>query len=283
MRYIFVSDIHGQLDKLKTALNEVAFDKDKDTLVSLGDPFDRGPDSLGVLKFLMDCPNRVLVWGNHDLRLREIFMSGSVYKYDYQNGVRETMHSFLGTEKLNDIAIMINVFKTDDRFKNRLRLLYQYFDECVFAIEFNDLIGTHAWIPVLIDNKKTKIDQWGNLMTQIYYRYANDWREAVYEYWQEAVWSHSKNLYDQGIFEPNKKMIIGHWHAWRFRIPNIVPSDFNINDVANDTFETDNFVAIDGCSNAPKGKVNAWVYESEETPLLIEPGNISRYAAKIVA
>ena len=36
------------------------------------------------------------------------------------------------------------------------------------------------------------------------------------------------------------------------------------------TFEyEDKFVAIDGCSNFEYGKVNAWIYETNEEPNLI--------------
>ena len=53
MRYIFISDVHGQYDKLIKSLNDVGFDSKVDTIVSLGDPFDRGPHSYEILKFLM--------------------------------------------------------------------------------------------------------------------------------------------------------------------------------------------------------------------------------------
>ena len=266
MRYVFVSDIHGQLDKLKTALNEVAFDKDKDTLVSLGDPFDRGPDSLGVLKFLMGCPNRVLVWGNHDYRLKEIISDGCVYSHDYHNGVQETMRSFVGTKKLNDIGIMVNIFKSDDGLRDRLKLLYQYFDECAFAIEFSDLVGTHAWIPVLIDTKKTVFNKWGERLSEIHYTHMDNWREADIDTWSNTIWCHSQNLYNNKMFVPGKRLVIGHWHAWRFRrgALNIDPET-----ISDNVFEEEQFVAIDGCSNAPAGKVNAWVYESDEAPVFI--------------
>ena len=60
-RYIFVSDIHGRFDKLTEALAGVNFNKDTDTLVVLGDSFDRGDQSLEVLKYIMSCPTLILL------------------------------------------------------------------------------------------------------------------------------------------------------------------------------------------------------------------------------
>ena len=57
MRYVIVSDIHGQYDKLIEALNKVNFDKEKDTLISNGDAFDRGNQNKQVLEFVMSLPN----------------------------------------------------------------------------------------------------------------------------------------------------------------------------------------------------------------------------------
>ena len=71
MKYFFVSDIHGKLDKLLDALAAAGFSVQNDTIVSVGDAFDRGKQNAGVLKFLMGCPHRILIWGNHDRRLKE--------------------------------------------------------------------------------------------------------------------------------------------------------------------------------------------------------------------
>lgn len=67
------------------ALNDAGFNKETDTLVSVGDPFDRGPSSKEVLEYLMSCPHRILIWGNHDARLYQL-MKGSdhIAYYDFQ-------------------------------------------------------------------------------------------------------------------------------------------------------------------------------------------------------
>ena len=45
MRYFIISDIHGYYSVLKQELEKQGFDKDRDTLISLGDNFDRGDEN----------------------------------------------------------------------------------------------------------------------------------------------------------------------------------------------------------------------------------------------
>ena len=66
MKYYFVSDVHGEYDKMVAALNASGFDPQKDTIVSLGDAIDRGEKSREVVEYLLSCPNRILIMGNHD-------------------------------------------------------------------------------------------------------------------------------------------------------------------------------------------------------------------------
>ena len=273
MRYIFISDVHGQFNRMIDALDEVNFDKEKDTLVSLGDLFDRGPDSWGVLEYVMSCPNRILIWGNHDLRLRELLLGRSYGSHDYSNGVLETMKSFCGNSILTSIPVGLNIFATDDNYRDRCQLLWQYFDECRFAVEFKDLVGTHAWIPAMIDYHKTSFDKWGYPISEIVYKYDEDWRNNIWDSWVDTTWGNSQAMFNSKVFIPNKKLIVGHWHAWRFRAM-FLTGEMTYRSQEDIDFSTleyeDKFVAIDGCSNAAYGKVNAWVYETEERPELIE-------------
>lgn len=65
-----VGDIQGCLEPLKCLLQEIAFDGERDTLWSVGDVINRGPDCLGTLRFMHQMrDNLVMVLGNHDLHL----------------------------------------------------------------------------------------------------------------------------------------------------------------------------------------------------------------------
>ncbi|WP_132546301.1 metallophosphoesterase family protein [Rhodovulum euryhalinum] len=108
MRSYAIGDIHGQLARLQAAHALVAADRarvgdDTAPLVHLGDYVDRGPDSRGVLDYLVQGlaagENWVLLRGNHDAVMRD-FLGSDVADADVAGwlsgrfGGRETLASY---------------------------------------------------------------------------------------------------------------------------------------------------------------------------------------------
>lgn len=97
MRTYAIGDIHGHLDKLREVHDLIARDRGETgdaaaEVVHIGDLVDRGPDSRGVIEFLIGGQARQEPWivlkGNHD-RMFEGFIGDPDF---YDPGLRADLH-----------------------------------------------------------------------------------------------------------------------------------------------------------------------------------------------
>jgi diadenosine tetraphosphatase ApaH/serine/threonine PP2A family protein phosphatase len=95
-RLLAVGDIHGCLDQLRCLISRVR-PREKDQFVFLGDYIDRGPDSRGVIDFLLDFrkrfPSTVFLKGNHEKMLLDYLQGKNTLLY-MANGGWETLKSY---------------------------------------------------------------------------------------------------------------------------------------------------------------------------------------------
>jgi len=86
MRVYAIGDIHGHLDALKDAMARIAADRaatgdDHAPVVQVGDLVDRGPDSRGVIDYMMaataEDPRLTVLKGNHDNMFAEFLAAPS--------------------------------------------------------------------------------------------------------------------------------------------------------------------------------------------------------------
>jgi len=95
-RKLAIGDIHGCLNSLKTLLTIVA-PTAEDTVIMLGDYVDRGPDSNGVIDYLINWPweaKLVLLKGNHEIIMSEATFSAEHLTYWCSVGGLETIASY---------------------------------------------------------------------------------------------------------------------------------------------------------------------------------------------
>ena len=65
MQTLVIGDIHGCYEEFQSLLDKAGL-TDEDSIVSVGDCVDRGPDTPAVLKFFQEQPDAKLIMGNHE-------------------------------------------------------------------------------------------------------------------------------------------------------------------------------------------------------------------------
>ena len=125
MRRFAIGDIHGCLTALQVLDKELAFG-DGDTVVTLGDYLDRGPDSRGVIEYLLGLRERchlVALRGNHEIMMLRARNDRSALVNWIACGGRATLDSY-GATGFRDvpgthwdfIADTARYYETEDDF-----------------------------------------------------------------------------------------------------------------------------------------------------------------------
>jgi len=104
-RTIGIGDIHGHLKAL-AGLIDLINPKPQDILVFLGDYINRGPDSKGVLQFLIDLKQRcnvVCILGNHEEMMINAYADPTPSTMDWflENGGDTTLQSYGGAKNFS--------------------------------------------------------------------------------------------------------------------------------------------------------------------------------------
>ncbi len=125
-RLIAIGDIHGCIAALDAILTAISVQAD-DTLVTLGDYVDRGPDSKGVIDRLISTGtqcNLVPLLGNHEEMMLDVVRDGQPpYRWLQYGGV-ETLDSYrfagdmdvISSEHRDFFASLLDYYETDEHF-----------------------------------------------------------------------------------------------------------------------------------------------------------------------
>ncbi|MCC9656740.1 metallophosphoesterase family protein [Rhodopirellula halodulae] len=124
-RHLAIGDIHGCIDALRSLVAFVDL-RGSDTVVTLGDYVDRGPDTRSVIDWLIafgQSSSLVALRGNHDVMMLNARINVSDKLKWGQFGGVETLDSY-ATED-NDIPDLDDIPPTHSDFLARLRPYYE--------------------------------------------------------------------------------------------------------------------------------------------------------------
>lgn len=91
-----IGDIHGCLKSLKSLLSTLPLNQES-VLIFLGDYIDRGPDSKGVIDYLIQLSIRFQCYflvGNHEVMMADALKTGKTESWEL-NGARQTLASYV--------------------------------------------------------------------------------------------------------------------------------------------------------------------------------------------
>lgn len=91
-----LSDIHGNTRRFRSVLNQITWGEN-DWLYVLGDMADRGADGIAIMEELMHRPNTVVLQGNHERMLLDVFHEPDNEKFTnrwHRNGGDVTKQAF---------------------------------------------------------------------------------------------------------------------------------------------------------------------------------------------
>lgn len=144
-RKFVIGDIHSHYTEMIELFEIVNFDFDNDTLISLGDLVDRGPNPIEVIETLMKIKNFIHILGNHDEWCYQYLLKNSQpYEWISQGG-QTTLNAYINYPEYTESHIT---------FFEKARLYYVDYENRLFVHG-----GFNYRIPfnLQIDNKELLI------------------------------------------------------------------------------------------------------------------------------
>ena len=255
-KYFVFSDVHGEYEALKEALNIAGYESHNPhhVLVSLGDDFDRGPNSAGIYDFL-ERTQAICVKGNHDNFLQEFLEKGADGEFVLfnmlHNGLTDTLTSF--SHGGYDITAIkrADLDRLQDYIKHNYPRLLKWLQSKPLYYETENYIFCHAGLDPSLHN----------------------WKDTPEDY---ILWDINDSY--KSIPSTRKTVIIGHHHAAKVRelaalhqikeqnIEGLSPGIRAYgNTDENKPYRYKNKIAIDGLTNLTH-KVNVLVIEDRPLP-----------------
>lgn len=197
MKIFTTSDVHSFSDELDYALKDAGFNinNEEHIFCCCGDLLDRGPYALRCLKFVNALPNhrKILIRGNHEILAMDMIKRGYFGQHDWWNGTADTAQQLCGYNDpycISEDEVIHNFSKNSEWIK--------YYNSTIYYKEIGSYIFTHGWIPFDLDSESQKPI------------YNKNWRSMSFD---RSIWQNGMLLWSEGVREPNKTIVCGHFHA----------------------------------------------------------------------
>jgi serine/threonine protein phosphatase 1 len=167
-KYIAIGDIHGCPYSMIALLEQLEEYKDR-IYIFIGDYIDRGPDSRGVVDYLLQFRKNhacVFIRGNHEHMMLEALETG----YDtlwLQNGGKETLDSYQGNLGRSEFY--------DDHIR--------FYQDCLIYHETDDFLFVHAGL----DPNKTIREALADSDNYEEFLWSRDHLQTNYPVWEKTV------------------------------------------------------------------------------------------------
>jgi diadenosine tetraphosphatase ApaH/serine/threonine PP2A family protein phosphatase len=123
-----IGDIHGQLGMLKNLMEKIPWRPNKDALVFLGDYVDRGPDSRGVVDYILSLSRNYslirCVLGNHEGMLLD-YLEGVNKDLYLANGGLSTLMAYKGEGGGGSVLDLNEIVSDHKAFYDSLKLYFE--------------------------------------------------------------------------------------------------------------------------------------------------------------
>lgn len=247
--YFCVADVHSFYTEMQRALSEQGYDENNPShiFVSLGDLFDRGPESKECLEFVNSIPRerKILIRGNHEILMRQMVFGGNWPRgIDKHNGTWKTACDLTGVDK----AEVMEKMRKNSEF-------WKYYHDTEYYRIVGDFVLTHAWVPckrILWDGtiKVVPIEDWD--------------MEDDCDWDNYYTWANCMDLWQRGARVEGKTIICGHWNtSWGWKEIRHKCENLYDGDAIHEPFIDEGIVALDACTVVSK-KVNCYKFIIEE-------------------
>ena len=263
MKIFAISDVHGDYSAMIDCLISKGFDENNDNhlLVSIGDAFDRGEESVAIyeyLKRLSDKSKAIVLKGNHTRFFTEYLDGTSISPFNWlHNGTDKTLDDFLHQTKSFYSWCLLD--KSIDEPTNKDFADWIKYARKQINKEYPELLSWLEERPYYFETKNF-IFTHGSIDTN-----ALDWHEPHCQRFGlrdwEALMFDDGSFFNKEITNTKKTVVIGHFHTRNLRQTyNINDNSKNIDDIL---IRDDNkIIAIDGCTSLTHN-VNVLVIEDE--------------------